>query len=254
MKMPKATPWVIGTAFVSILILVLAWMVGVGPQMESAQQARDDAERVEMQNVAHQRRLNELREQFQHLDEYKAEIAEIAVQLPPEDGEPAFIREIAAAAASAGVFVVSVINDAPEPFLAGAPAEPAPAAEESEDSEGEETEGEDAAEEAPTGTPQVTGIEGFVAVPFSITVLGTYDATVRFVELAQQFQRLFVVTGLTIEGQRPSAPSGGKPEVYEGDAQVVVNGYVYVLQDTEQPASVPEGEDDAATEGGTVDT
>ncbi len=249
MKMPKATPWVIGTAFVSILILVLAWMVGVGPQMETAQQARDDAERVEMQNVAHQRRLNELREQFQHLDEYKAEIAEIAVQLPPEDDEPAFIREIAAAAASAGVFVVSVINDAPEPFLAGAPADPAPAAEESEDSEGE-----DAAEEAPTGTPQVTGIDGFVAVPFSITVLGTYDATVRFVELAQQFQRLFVVTGLTVEGQRPSAPSGGKPEVFEGDAETVVNGYVYVLQDTAQSAPVPEGEDDAATEGGTVDT
>lgn len=252
MKMPKATPWVIGTAFVSILILVLAWMVGVGPQMETAQQARDDAERVEMQNVAHQRRLNELREQFQHLDEYKAEIAEIAVQLPPEDGEPAFIREIAAAAASAGVFVVSVVNDSPESVFADAPVEPEPAAEEAE-----ETEGEDAAEEeAPTGTPQVTGIDGFVAVPFSITVLGTYDATVRFVELAQQFQRLFVVTGFTVEGQRPSAPAGGKPEIFEGDAQVVVHGYVYVLQDTEQPAPVPEGDagTDAGTEGGTVDT
>lgn len=234
MKMPKATPWVLGAAVVSVLILGLAWMFGISPQLETANQARDDAERVEMQNVQHQRRLVELRQQFENLDEYKAELAAIQVQLPPEDGEPSLYREIAQASATSGAFIVSIITEAVTSVEPTPEADPNAGATEPGADEAADGSGGEAADETPPATVEPTpmGLDGFVAVPFSIKVLGTYDQTVQFVELVQEsFQRLFVVTGFTVKGQAASPPAGGRPEVKEGDAEFEILGFVYVLQD-----------------------
>lgn len=246
MKTAKSAPWIIGTALLSVVILVLAWMFGVSPQLQTADQARADADAVRLQNVRHAQRLEVLREQAQHLDEYKEDLAAIRVQIPTEDGEPSLLREIASAAATAGVFVVKVGSDVPSLFMAeGAtpevPVEPVPAP-------GAEGEDSDTTEGADTGgtavVPAPAGVEGFVAVPFTVTVLGSFVNTIRFVQLAQEsLQRLYMVTEIQVIGQRAAPPGGGKPQVNEGDAEFTLTGYVYVLQE-----DLPDEGTDAGTE------
>ena len=257
--MPKTAPWVVGATLASLVIIGLVWMFGISPQLDAASQARADADMVELQNIGHAARLDLLREQSEHLDEYKAELAAIAVQIPPEDGEPAFLREIDRAATATGAFIVKVTTEA-----ATVVAPPAEAAA-TDPNAGATAPTDEAAEPAPTPEggateeppaevePVPMGIDGFVAIPFTITVLGSYDKTVAFVEAAQQsFQRLFVVTGFTVKGQPASPPAGGRPEVQEGDAEFEINGFVYVLQDVDQVAETQPDAD--PTSGEVVDS
>jgi Tfp pilus assembly protein PilO len=264
MKAPKATPWVAGTALVAILILAAAWMLGVSPQLDKANVARADTQAAEAQNIVHAQRLAELKEQAEHLDEYKAELAAIQLQVPAEDGLPKLLREIDSAATQAGVFIVMSHPGTAEVFVsAQAAAEPVvvDAPTENSDEEAEANETAEAATDAvvtPTAAP-VAGVPGLHAIPFDITVLGTYDNTVRFVGLVQEaFQRLFLVTEFTITGQAAAPAGGGKPEVAEGDAEFLLMGYVYVLQDSTPNApdgATAEGStEDAATEDGTTTT
>lgn len=249
MKMPKTTPWVAAAALGAAVILVLAWVVGIGPQLDSATQARDDAAAARAQNLVHAQRLAELEEQFENLDDYKAELAAIRVQIPMEDGEPAFIREVQAGVQAAAVFLISISSDvpevvAPQQAVAPAPVPVDPAG--SEPATGEATQDAAAADGTATAapTPQaptpVASIPGFVAVPFTITVLGPLPNGLQFIDLAQTaFQRLFVVTQVTLTGQAPSAATGGKPEIREGDYETAVSGYVFVLEETTQVAADP---------------
>lgn len=256
MKAPKTASWVIGTALLSVLILALAWVFGVSPQLAQADQARADADVRRAQNEGLQRKLDELREQAAHLEDYEAELAAIARQIPLEDAEPDFIREVDAAAQATGVFVVSAVAENPETAFIdydaeaqaadGAAATPAPAT-------GDAAEGGEAqapVEPAPVG-PQPVHIPGFVAVPFTITVLAPFENTVAFMERMQTgLQRLFVVTGFDVAGQKETPASGGRPETHEGDAEFAITGYVYVLQEDVDDA----GTGQAAAPGGTVDT
>lgn len=253
MKMPKTAPWVLGAAFAAVVILVLAWVVGISPQLDRARQADDEAEGVELQNVGLAARLETLRDQFAHLDEYKAELEAIQRQIPPTDEEPSLTREIEAATTSAGIFLVSITTEDAQLFTSAASATtstPAPTTEtgtapaEGATEDGAES-GGDAAAATPEGTtapvaPVAPSVPGFVAIPVNVTVLGTYDAAVRFVEIAQNsFSRLFVVTSLIATGQKPSPPSGGKPEIREGDVEAVISGYVYVLQEQDAATADP---------------
>lgn len=255
MKMPKTAPWVLGASVVAVVVLVLAWIVGISPQLDRAEQADAEAEGVEMQNVTLAARLETLRDQFAHLDEYKADLETIRLQIPSADEEPALIREINAATTTAGIFLVSIVTEDPLPFTSPATAETVPAP----TTDTATTTTDDAAAEAPvtpTGTvaptePVAPVVPGFVAIPVTITLLGTYDAAVRFVEIAQNsLERLFVVTTLAVTGQKPAAASGGKPEIVEGDVEAVVSGFVYVLQEQAAPADpAVAGSADAAADG-----
>lgn len=263
MKVAKTTPWVVATAFLSVLILGAAWVLVISPQLDRANTALEDAARVETQNMAYQRRLAELRDQFEHLDEYKADLAAIQVQIPPEDGEPAFYRELVAASAASGAFLVSILTEGAtdvevvaETPNAGAADPNAGAAEPTTDAGATPADEPDAEPTAPaTVAPTPMGIDGFVAIPFTITVLGSYDKTVQFVQLAQEsFDRLFVVTGFTVKGQPATPPTGGRPEVQEGDAEFEVRGFAYVLQDSEDEVAPGTGAGTGTEDGGTVDS
>lgn len=248
MKTSKTTPWVVGAAFAAVVILGLAWVLGVSPQLESAQQSRDEASGVRAQNLVHAQRLAELQEQFEHLDEYKAELAEIRVQIPTEDGEPALIREVQAGVTAAAVFLVSLVSDVPEAVVPQATtpgaAQPTPAPTEGATTEGGEAAGGESAPGAEPATPtEVPSIPGFVAVPFSVTVLGPFSNGIAFIDLAQtMFDRLFVVTQFKVTGQQPTPASGGRPEIREGDYETLVSGYVFVLPETEQAPTESTGD------------
>lgn len=223
----KSTPWVLGAALLAAVILGMTWLLAISPKLTEAQTARADAENVRAQNVMHQNRLNTLKEQYALLDDYRAELAALRKQIPADDGQPSYLRQIDASAADADVFVVSVTPGLPETFVGAVPvpdAVPEPTTEETGADD-------DGAEPTEPAEPTVVGVPGLVAVPFEMTVLGGYPEAVDFLDRVQKAERLYVVTGYTFTGQDESEANGGKPAVEQGDVELIVQGYLYVLPD-----------------------
>ena len=245
MATTKAGPWIMGAVVLSLGILALAWFVLIAPQRDEAWAPRDEAETARQQNVIQAQRLATLEQQFADLDSYKAELAALRLQIPTDDGEPELLREIHTVAESAGLSVVNIGVGTPEEFFAAEPLEMPSDEPDTTEGEGatdegaEDTaEGEAAAEgaevaPAPTATEAAPCVPGFVAIPVQVTVVGTVDAARAFTEAMQtQIERLYMVTGFSMEGQEEAEASNGRPATAWGDVEMVLNGYVYVLKDS----------------------
>lgn len=235
--------WIAGSALVALLVAAAAWFLALSPALSAVAETRDETEAAQMQNDIQRTKLATLEKQFAELDTYRAELAAIQKQIPAEDAEPALLREIHAVAAEAGVTVLQfTVTEEPSLFFA---AEQAATETATADGSEESAEGTDA--EAPVG------VNGFVRIPVDITVIGAYPSAVSMVAgLQERLDRLFLVTGLSAEGQDEAEAANGKPAVREGDVEMVISGYVYVLQ---EDAAAPEPESGAATDSsGSVDS
>lgn len=234
MSRTKAYPWVLGTVLLSLVVVALAWFLVISPVLDRAAQSRADAEQTRSQNVVQAQRLATLEKQFEDLPAFRAELDAIRGRIPTGDGVRELLQQIDAEAASAGLVVLTVAPGVPEEFFPAAPeaaAAPAPA-ETTEPTEGatEEASGADAAPAAPAAP---TVVDGMVAIPVQITVLGGYDRTVDFVtRLQERLPRLFVVTSLDLKGQEATEGGEGRPPTAEGDVETVIQGYVYTLTET----------------------
>lgn len=245
MARSKASPWIVGTVLLCVGILALAWFVLISPQLAQASTVRDDAEQTRAHNVIQQKRVDTLKRQFAELDVYKAELAEIGSRIPSGAELPDLLRTFEAQAEVAGVTVVSTAAGVPEEFFAAAEDAVSPPVQPGPDAGDEEaTEETNAADGVATPTPVTgstgDGVSGMVAVPVQVTVLGGYDAVTDFVRRVQgEIPRLYVVTTFEITGQEEQEASNGRPATQEGDAEMIINGYVYVLLDEEPGAGAP---------------
>lgn len=257
MAAPKRGPWIAGAVVVSLLIGGAGWTLGISPQLEVAKTAREDAETARAQNAIHAQRLAILEEQFAELDTYKAELAGLRTQIPADDGVREMLTQIEASAEAAGIFKVGSTFGLPTRFVERDPVPPvdpalaaAAPAETTAPAEGAAAPGT-AETPAPAATPAPTdpaapveaapagpSTSGVVVIPVDITVLGSFPATVAFIrEMQKDTGRLFLVTGYRVVGQKPGPPSGGKPEIRQGDAETVVSGYMYVLESSVDAAA-----------------
>jgi Tfp pilus assembly protein PilO len=204
--------------------------------LDRAAQSRADAEQTRSQNVIQAQRLATLEKQFEELPAYRAELDAIRGRIPTDDGVRELLRQIDAEATGAGLVVLTVAPGLPEEFFPAVPdaAGPPAPAEPTEPAEGATTEeSEDAAEAAPVAPAGPPVVDGMVAIPVQITVVGGYDRTVDFVtRLQERLPRLFVVTSLDLKGQEASEGGEGRPPTAEGDVETVIQGYVYTLTET----------------------
>ncbi|GEK19974.1 hypothetical protein [Cellulomonas xylanilytica] len=246
----KTSTWIGGAVFVALLIMVGGWFIAISPTLDSAASATSDAEDAEARNDQLRLQLATLKKQFENLDEYKAELAAAQVEIPTQADLAGFTRHVDTLGVAAGLTVVSVVPGLPTdvaPVLAtepeAAPVDPAATA------EGEAApapaDGEVVEPAAPTGPAP---IEGFVAVPVDVTVLGTVaNATTFLTNLQAEGQRLFLVTGFRGTGQGQADASGGRPATVVGDVELTITGYIYVLK---PPAASSETGAETETETG----
>jgi Tfp pilus assembly protein PilO len=232
MSRTKAYPWVLGTVLLSLVVVALAWFLVIAPVLDRAAQSRADAEQARSQNVVQAQRLATLAKQFEELPAFRAELDAIRGRIPTDDGVRELLRQIDAEATGAGLVVLTVAPGLPEEFFPAVPeaaAAPAPA----EPTEGTAEETAAAAGAAPAAPAGPTVVDGMVAIPVQITVVGGYDRTVDFVtRLQERLPRLFVVTSLDLKGQEASEGGEGRPPTAEGDVETVIQGYVYTLTET----------------------
>jgi Tfp pilus assembly protein PilO len=227
----KATTWVAGAAVAVVAILAAGWFLAISPTMASADESRAQTTVTQDRNTQLSRKVATLKDQFAHLDEYKTQLAALQVQLPQEADMSGFNTELQSLASSASVTATSMTVTTPQLFVpigtkptASTTAAPA----------------SDAAGTASTTSTSAANFSGLYAVPVSITTVGTYDATLTFLDSLQRTSsRLFLVGSLDATTQPNAGASNGRPATSAGDLETVTTGFAYVLHDAAGAAPAP---------------
>ncbi len=229
----KASGWIFGTAIAALIILIASWFLVISPKLASADEDRAQTTAGLERNRVLQNQLNSLKKQFENLPATKADLAALRKQIPATVHETDFIRTISEFADASGVFTTVFTEQDALPYVA--PQGALPAAAPTPTPTPSPTSGAAAAAgAAPTATGAgAAPVAGLVLVPLEITVIGTYQNVTGFLnDLQTKPDRLFLVTEITGNEQRAVAAGGGRPATAEGALELVIKGYLYVLQDT----------------------
>ncbi|MEO6201500.1 MAG: hypothetical protein ABIX44_10095, partial [Cryobacterium sp.] len=183
--------------------------------------------------------------QFEGIDKLRAELADLRETVPSGAEIPAFIGQLDKIAQAQDVTLSSITVSNAEPYVpvvAMTPTDPAPvegaaagdsAAAAPIDAATAAAAAADAAAAAAVPAPVVNDLitaTNFVAVPISLTVSGTYEKTLDFVEGLQKGTRLVMVT--TVTTTKPEATSG---------ITSTISGFIYVLLDQNAGAATTAG-------------
>ncbi|RHA40541.1 hypothetical protein [Cellulomonas rhizosphaerae] len=244
----KKRTWIGGTAFIAVVVAVATWFLLVSPNLAEASERRASAEDTRAFNDVLDLKLAKLKSDFGKLDDYKSELAAAEKKIPPSAKLETYLDGLDSIAVKRDVTITSVTAGTPETFVLPKVKEPTPAATESADGSDATDDSSDtsSSEEKDKGPKVPTGL---TAVPVSVTVLGTYENTMAFLDdVHQRNARVFLVSALTGTSQKESDGSAGKPATSDGDQELVITGYIYVLpnglaaaasEDPEGPVKLP---------------
>ena len=118
MTQSKAGPWILGTAFLAVVILALAWFFAVSPQLDEASAAREQAQSERDRNDLLEMQITKLAADFERIDEFKAELAALQKGVPSTLDQSAFNRELSDLSIGTGAFVVEVTSATSVPVTA----------------------------------------------------------------------------------------------------------------------------------------
>lgn len=218
MKKSASTPWVIGTAAVSAALLAIAWFLAISPQLDEASLAREQAADEASRNDLLVIQIAQLEADFANIEEFRATLAGLQDQVPATLDQAAFNRELENVSLGTGAFVVDVTTSTAVPLTTSLAVLP--------------------------GTALEAVPAGLHAVPMTVTIMGNPTAALDYVTTLQTgTSRLFLASGISLTGQDEAGASGGRPATAKGDAEIVITGYVYVLDPaaaaTVAPAEAP---------------
>jgi Tfp pilus assembly protein PilO len=242
----KRSTWVGGTVFVALLIMAASYFLAVSPTLATASDTRAQVQATEQSNQVLQVKLTKLKADFAKLPEYKAELAAIRVQIPTTADLSGYLRQLDAVAVAHSVTFTDVTPSTPQSVVPAVAVAAAPAATPAAPPAATPTATAtaEALPEAPSGVPAAEAapaaaakIDGFAAIQLVLTVVGTYDNAVAFLNDVQNATpRLFLVTALAGKSQPKADATGGRPATAIGDVELTVTGFAYALTD---PSAVP---------------
>jgi len=209
--------WNIGAAIIIVALIAGTWFLGASPQLAAAGAASAERASVESQNQAHKATVIALKKQYESIDLLTSELEDAREGVPLGKAQKEFLIQISAAAAKAGVIVVT--TSVADPILFA----PVPSVE-------------------PEVNAAVASLSAgnFYVLPTDIKVLGAAEKILVFTDLLQKGTRLFLVHDLTMaEGSFR----------YGTEAEVVITGEAFVLLDAASTPAPPVVETPATTEG-----
>lgn len=262
----KTVKWVVGTAVLILLILVAAWFLMVTPKLTEASDTRAENDAALAQQDQLRTQLTTLQDQFEKIDEYRAQLDVLHTQIPAEARLAEYTRQLQDAATLTGVTIVALEPMVPEAFGAVADTtsggtEPAgttttdgtttdgsttgtatgdAAVGEANDTAATADSATDATTDAtadPAAAPTATSgavlppeLAGMAAVRLSITVVGPYPSVMAFLESVQTvIPRLLLVTGFTGVSQDVADTMSGRPATNAGDLELNLQGFMYYI-------------------------
>jgi Tfp pilus assembly protein PilO len=223
MSMSKTRLWVIGTAVLSVLLVVAAYFLLIGPKRAEAAELRQQTEDTQASNAQLESRIEQLKAQFAELPQRQAELAAIKQAMPEEAALPTLVRDLDKMAGGAGVTLMTLAPGQPVAVTPPAAAAPAPAPAATGDGDSTPAPAATAAAPAPTDL--------LVSVPVSVTVVGDFYESELFLKALQaDMPRAFLVQTLSVQSEKEAEASGGKPATKNGDVTTTITGSVFVLK------------------------
>ncbi|WP_182111185.1 MULTISPECIES: hypothetical protein [unclassified Actinotalea] len=218
----KARNWILGAAFIAVLVLAGSWFLVTQPKLDEADETRMSVEDELARQDLLRAQLTTLRGQFEQIDTLRAELASLQTQVPAEAELSGYLRDLQSLAEAHGVTLISVNPGTPTTVLEPAPVAP-PAPESVADAPAEDgTATTDVLPPAPTSR--------LVQLPIAMTVVGPHDGALAFLEAVQTgTSRLYLVTTFTSTSQQQMEASGGRPATGRGDLEINIDGFAYVL-------------------------
>lgn len=153
--------WVIGSAFVAVLILVAGWFLGVQPRLAEVGTATSERLAVAATNDEYEAVLVELRELSENLPALQRELDAIRVELPDEPALPELLGQLNEIAVGAGVSLNEVATEPPRIIVSEA--------------------------------TEALGITDLVAIPVRVSAIGSPEGLAQFMKAAQFGPRLLWV-------------------------------------------------------------
>lgn len=225
--------WVIGAAVLVVLILALGYFLGVAPRLAEVEANGAQRVSVEQQNEIYRGALQSLKKDFDDIEVFKAELAELQKGLPAGAHLSDFVGSLRGFEAVSGVSLTNFTSAPAQPFVYSPPIPPAvpePVA--------VPTEGDAAAEapvvEAPAAVVdpdalvQTISSDELVFIGVDLTVTGSQAQVLDFVDALQHGERRYLVSGLSITSEDGVTYTG------------TIKGYVFVLIDPSKPAFADE--------------
>jgi Tfp pilus assembly protein PilO len=240
--------WLVGAMLVIALVVLAGFTLGISPKLEEVGVTRATRTAALAQNEAYELQLAALQREFDGLETVQDELAVLRAAIPEGAALPAFIGQLDAIAGRTSVTVTEFSSADAMPYVPVVPAPDATAPDATApDTTVPDTTAPDATAPdatapdatAPDATvpdttapdtdgagsaapsPLVTA-ENFIAVPVTISVTGSFDAVLDFLEGLQNGQRLMTVTSFS-----SGTPSADVPDRVTGQ----IAGIVYVLLD-----------------------
>ena len=100
--------WLGGGVIAAVLIVVVSWLLLIGPELSSASQLRSQAASTDLQNTATQAKNAALARQSRDISTLKSAFQRALEALPPDSGLPALTEEMARLAEQTGVHLSSI--------------------------------------------------------------------------------------------------------------------------------------------------
>ncbi len=192
--MSRSRTWTVGAALLALAVLAAGWFALIGPKRAEAADLQTQAVEQQEANARLQSKIKLLQAQAADLPAQQAKLAEIRTRIPESPALPALVRSLTDLAQRAGVEVYSLEPAAIEPVEAAAATTQTPTA--ADTPAAAEGSSEDAA--APAPKPAAAPVSTLTAQPVTVIVVGSYFGVEQFLNLAEDLQRSFLVTGLTL--------------------------------------------------------
>jgi Tfp pilus assembly protein PilO len=223
--MSSTRNWAVGTAVVSILLIVASWFLMIGPKRNEAADLKTQKASQDAKNASLQLDITQLKAQYATLPAKQAELEVIKRQLPDNPALPTMIRSLSSIATASGATLFEVSPQQPLKATVAAPA--------TTGATGTGTTG------AVSGTGAATGATAtnLVRIPLSVTVRGTYAECELFLQKLQTgMTRALLVEQLSVKPNEDTtsgtAATTAAGSTATGDnLEMVVTGAVFVLPD-----------------------
>lgn len=215
--------WLVGAMLVIVIVILAGFTLGISPKLDELSAARTTRTATLAQNEVYEAQLAALQREFDGLETVQDELAVLREAIPEGAALPALIGQLDAIAGRTSVTLTEFSSADAMPYVPVVPAADttAPAtdgaATNAPATDGAAAEAAEAA--AAAASPLVTA-ENFVAVPVTISVTGSFDAVLDFLDDLQNGQRLMTVTSFS-----SGTPSADVPDRVTGQ----IAGIVYVL-------------------------
>ena len=239
-------------AVVAVVIVAGGFLAGVQPQLQAASAATSQRNEVMVQNRARQLELAKLNRQFRDIGSMTSALDALRASVPASAQISSFLKQVNAAAVSTDTVIQSIKTQDPQAY-----SPPASAAVATTGS------GTPAAAPTPTPTPSpsasatpavvapigpqapalvtdalVTG-SNFSFIDVDVSIDGSYDQMLDFVDTLQHGSRMFLVHKVISASQ--SQDASASPDSW------TISGIAYVLENSET-AAAPTATDSTTTQ------